>query len=186
LLSVAFLNDKYKHPPSTWTLKNKTRVCIGISFAASLLQQLFFMAAESQKVHHMMETCKWSENRTDFIEVFISYHLDHIFDLIPYHHAWGVPLEIGNFFIYFYWCFGEIFILLVSISISYRFQQINKRIAFFEGRIVSEETWNEVRLHYVMLCELLQFVDGRLDWIIVVVCLNNSYLILVQLLHIVA
>ena len=76
--------------------------------------------------------------------------------------------------------------MLLSIGISYRFQQINKRIEYFTSRIVSNNKWYEVRLHYTEVCDLVKFVDKTFEKLILLAALNNSYLILVQTLHVLA
>lgn len=179
-----FFNDKYQHSSSTWSLKTRIRVCIVIGFAASLLNQLLYFAAQAQKVLYIASECNWTNH--NFLQDFVTEHLDHIFNLLPYHHALGAIAELGNLAATFYWSFSELFVVLVSVAICYRFQQINKRIGFLRGRIVSNERWNEVRLDYVEVCELLKLVDGRLDKIILLAALNNSYLILTQSLNILA
>ena len=44
--------------------------------------------------------------------------------------------------------------------------------------------WEEVRLHYVKLCELQETIDIALANIIVLACFNDLYLIFLQLLNI--
>jgi gustatory receptor len=86
----------------------------------------------------------------------------------------------------FYWSFSDVFIMIISIGITHRFQQINKRIDYLKGRVVSNDRWNDIRIDYVEVCELLKFVDNSLGKIILLATLNNSYLILVQVLSILA
>lgn len=76
--------------------------------------------------------------------------------------------------------------MIIAIGISHRFQQINKRIDYLKGRVVTIDKWNEVRLDFVEVCELLKFVDGSVGKIILLASLNNSYLILVQVLNVLA
>lgn len=86
----------------------------------------------------------------------------------------GIIAEFGNITTSFYWCFSDTFIMLLAIGISHRFQQINDRIDYLKGRIVTNERWNNVRLDYVELCELLKFVDDSVGKIILLASLNNS------------
>lgn len=178
-----FSHESYRHLISTRTLQQRMRICFVMGFAASLINQILFYSAEAQKILHTRE-CHWT-NRS-VLSDFITEHLDHIFDFLPYNHVLGVIAELGMVAISFYWSFADIFIMLVSIGIAFRFQQINKRIDYFRGRIVSLDRWVELRLDYVEVCELLKYCDVALGKIILIASLNNSYLILVQLLNIFA
>lgn len=178
----SFISEKYKHPPSTWTLKRKIHFCTTLYFMASLLNQVCFVAAEGQKV--LANNCSWTNE--NFFKDFVTEHLDHIFKVVPYNHVLAILAELGNCTIAFYWSFPDLFIMLVSIGISYRFKQINKRIDYLRGRVITNDRWNELRLDYVENCELLKFVDGVMSKIILLASMNNSYLILVQLLNILA
>ncbi|XP_070494032.1 gustatory receptor for sugar taste 64a-like [Chironomus tepperi] len=62
----------------------------------------------------------------------------------------------------FGWNYMELFVMLISIGLSTRFQQINQRIQKFSGKIVSEELWTKVHKDYVLLCELVEKVDHDL------------------------
>jgi gustatory receptor len=179
-----FLNEKYKHPPSTWTLKQKIHACTLIGFFGFIVNQICFFASKTQKVLYVASVCEWTNH--NFFQDFVVEHLDHVFNLIPYHPLLGILTELGNFATTFYWNLPDIFIMLVSIGISYRFEQINKRIDYLRGRVACEERWNEIRMDYVKVCELLKVVDKALGKIILLVSLNNSYLTLIQLLNILA
>lgn len=50
--------------------------------------------------------------------------------------------------------------------------------------MVSEIIWNEIRVHYVQLCELVEFVDENLACIILLSCANDLYFVCFQLLNI--
>ena len=51
---------------------------------------------------------------------------------------------------------------------------------------MSNEKWNNIRLNYVKVCEFLNLVNCFLGKLIMLSALNNSYLILVQLLNVLA
>jgi gustatory receptor len=180
--NIFLISNYYKHPPQQMTLKKKVYICIVIGLTAYLVNQVLYFTSEIKKASHRVQVCNFT---TSVVEEFVVDHLNHIFSVLPYNHAFGA---IGEFFhcaMSFYWTFPDIFIMLLSIGISYRFQQINKRIEYFKCRIVSNDIWNEVRLHYVDVCELVKLVDTTFDKMILLATLNNSYMILVQVLHIV-
>lgn len=209
-----FISAKYEHPPTSWSLRKKIYLCTAVGFVASLMNHLLYVAAETQKVLYIKIECNWTSQ--NFFEDYVREHLNHIFKIVPYHHwigglKWnftklstkkdlnfdhnspkslfnplGIIAELGNWAISFYWSFPDIFIVIVAVGISHRFQQINKRIDYLKGRIVSNERWNNVRLDYVEVCEFLKLVNSFLGKLIMMSSLNNSYLILVQLLNVLA
>lgn len=82
------------------------------------------------------------------------------------------------------WSCADILIMIVSIGLTQRFQQINQRLqSLHTTRIIDEATWTEIRSHYVLVCELLDVVDGQLGALIVLSCTNNLCFICFQLLN---
>lgn len=76
--------------------------------------------------------------------------------------------------------------MIVSLGVSQRFQQINRRLASLKDQSmpIAESTWQEIRHDYVMVCELLDEVDDRMGLLIVLSCSNNLAFICFQLLNI--
>lgn len=170
-MEIIFLSGQYKHPPQQMTLKQKVQICFWIGFFSFILNHpvLWFNNPKDYLYEWCMQSyCRWWSH----------------WDILPYNHPFGIIAEFFNFVISFDWTFPDIFIMLLSIGISYRFQQINKRIEYFTSRIVSNNKWNEVRLHYTEVCDLVKFVDKTFEKLILLAALNNSYLILVQTLHV--
>lgn len=181
---IIFFNDNYKNRPQHMKLKRKIQICFWMGFITFVTNQIFFYSSTVQKLIHKREACNDTQN--GIIEELIVFHLDHIFDLIPYNHLLGIIAELFNLAMTFYWIFPDIFIMILSIGITYRFQQVNKRVEYFKNRVISNSKWNEVRLHYTELCDLVKFVDKTFEKLIMLAALNNSYLILVQTLHVLA
>lgn len=83
------------------------------------------------------------------------------------------------------WSCADIFIMIVAMGLTQRFQQINGRVQRLQtARIVDESTWTEIRTHYVLVCELLDSVDDQLGVLIMLSCANNLCFICFQLLNI--
>jgi gustatory receptor len=179
-----FFGEKYKHAPTCITLKRKVLLCFFIGALAFVLDQGIFIASEVRKTIHLVEVCNFT--KSSLFEDVIVFQLDQIFDFIPYNHVFGVTAEFFDLAESVYWTFPDIFIMLLSIGISHRFQQINKRIEFFRSRIISNELWSEVRSHYTEVCELVKIVNKTFDKLFVLATINNAYLMLVQMLHILA
>lgn len=118
----------------------------------------------------------------------------HIFAVLPYNVWLSVCLLLINFSFTFAWNYMDIFIMLISIGLATRFQQINQRLARLNyasgaaeavpAATLQPAVWLEIRQHYVQLCELLETVDANLAPIILLSCANNLYFICFQLLNI--
>lgn len=115
----------------------------------------------------------------------------HIFAVLPRSTWFTACLLFMNLSFTFAWNYMDIFIMLISIALSTRFQQINLRLSRLsyatgvpEPAPPSTAVWLEIRQHYVQLCELLEMVDANLAPIIVLSCANNLYFICFQLLNI--
>ncbi|XP_037908137.1 gustatory receptor for sugar taste 64a-like [Hermetia illucens] len=115
---------------------------------------------------------------------YFRHHFGFIFVIIPYNLPFGIGSMVVNFLFTFMWNYMDLFIVMVSLGLSSRFQQINHRIEALAGREVSEATWMEIRHHFVLLCELLEAVDETMSGIILLSSINNLYFICYQLLNI--
>lgn len=107
----------------------------------------------------------------------------HIFAVLPYSKWITACLLFINLALTFAWNYMDIFIMLISIGLSTRFQQINLRLSRLSCD-PAPAVLLEIRQHYVLLCELLEMVDENLAPIIMLSCTNNLYFICFQLLNI--
>lgn len=74
--------------------------------------------------------------------------------------------------------------MIVSVGLTHRYQQINRRVRALQQQVIAEATWMEIRTHYVLVCELLDLVDEKLGVMILLSCTNNLAFICFQLLNI--
>lgn len=167
---------------SRWSLRKRIGVCAGVSLVGALVEHLMALASNTQQVLYESRVCNWT--KSNFIEDFVSKHLYFTFSFVEYNPIIAVIAEYLNFSFTFYWNFVDIFIMVVSIGIAFNFELINSRIEFFRERAIPDETWWEVRSAYNEVSELLKFVSGSMDKLILVACLNDAYFIMVQLLNI--
>lgn len=175
--------DEYKLPRSRWPLKRRILVCsIGFWFF-SLLEHAWFITSDVNKFKIEMETCNIT---TGFVEYFLSRQLEFVISKLPmrYNHVLGFSLEYLNFSFTFYWNFLGLFIILVSIGISFLFEKINLRLQNFRGLMVNQSVWAEVRFHHVQVLELLKLMNENLSVMIFLACFIDGYFVLSQLINI--
>jgi gustatory receptor len=174
-----FLTNKYRST-TNWSLSKKIYGITIVGYCAALLEHVLFIANGLKQMHHEVEYCGYKE---DMFEMFFHRYHSHIFQLIPYNLFAAVVVEFLNFSLNFIWSFNGFFIVFVSIGISFRFDQINRRVEFYRGRIVPDSTWREIRSHYTELCELLRMIDVKIGSIICMACLNDFYFLISNILN---
>uniref|UniRef100_A0A240SYM8 Gustatory receptor n=1 Tax=Phlebotomus papatasi TaxID=29031 RepID=A0A240SYM8_PHLPP len=116
-------------------------------------------------------------------EVFFESQRTHIFYWIRFH-DWMIPfLLLINMSLTFCWTYLDLFIMLVGISLAARFNQVTDRIKRMENMIIPESFWTEIRSHYLLLNELVLYVDDRLSLILLLSCASNLYFVCLQLFN---
>ena len=132
-MEMHFLTDRYKISKKTWSIKKRVKICIIILLFLGFIEHLLSVVVRLLSVNHKNNYCNITN--TSIVDDFIQEHLSHIFIVIPYSTFIGILFEYLNFSYTFFWSFIDLFIMICSISISYRFLQINERILLFRGRV---------------------------------------------------
>jgi gustatory receptor len=163
-----------------WSLRKRIIVCMPVTLVLALIEHLFSVAVQVQRNVYENKICNWTVQ--NHMEDFVTKHLVVVFSAIKYNHFYAIIAEYLNFSFTFYWNFLDIFLMMISIGLSYNYERINNRMKFFKERTLNDKIWAEVRNDYNQVSELLKFVNENLDKMIVLACFN-SYFILVQLLN---
>ncbi|CAO1403359.1 unnamed protein product [Diamesa serratosioi] len=176
-----FVDDSYALL-TRWSLKKKIRIISGVLLLFALTEHMVYFSSFLYDRYKQAEICEW--NIDNIAGHIITTHLNHVFAKVPFNTITAIWFEYMNLSFTFGWNFMDLFIIIVSVGIATRFQQLNERLEYFHGRIISEMFWEEIRLHYVKLCELQESIDIALANIIVLACFNDLYFICLQLLNI--
>ena len=122
----------------------------------------------------------------DPVELFITRHIGYSVNNIPYryNHFLGFFLEYLNFSCTIWWNFLDLFIVLISIGISFLFERVNIRMQNLKGLMLDENVWAEIRYHHFQVLELLQTVNESLNEMLILACFSDGYVILCQLVNI--
>lgn len=178
-----FLSKDYE-VTSGWSLKRKIWTMTAVYLTLSTLEHMMFLSSEIYKIVYEVNVC--NHTKDDVVKEFIIKHLSHVVVNIPfsYNHIIGIFIEYLNFSYTFFWNFLDLFIILISIGISFYYRQINKRLENFRHCIVSEEIWSEIREHHVRVTELLQMTNSLMQELIICACFSDGYFILIQMLNI--
>uniref|UniRef100_A0A1B0D993 Uncharacterized protein n=1 Tax=Phlebotomus papatasi TaxID=29031 RepID=A0A1B0D993_PHLPP len=147
-----------------------------------LFEHLLFLANSIYNIFKEASVCKY--DLPDKAKYFFLKQFMHIFSEIPYSLPLALILTYMNFCLTFAWNFIDIFAILISVGLAKRFEQINNRLDSVKGKFAPQSYWEQVRLHYVQLCEMVEFVEMHISPIVLLSCTNDLYFICYQLLNI--
>jgi gustatory receptor len=166
---------------NSWSLKKKVYICLTVGFLSALIEHLMSIAAHSTRVSYEIKMC----NRTNYsaVEMLITKHLSFVFSVIKYNHFYGFLAEYLNFSLTFYWSFNDIFLMVISIGLSFCYNEIYKHVYLCKERTVPDDVWFNIRIQYNKVSELLKTTNDAIDKIIVLTCCNDAYFIMIQLLN---
>ncbi|XP_017059516.1 gustatory receptor for sugar taste 64a-like [Drosophila ficusphila] len=151
--------------------------------ALSLGEHALFQVSAILSYQRRINLCT-NITRVASFDDYIQRNYDYVFQLLPYSPIVAAFVLIANGACTFVWNYMDLFIMMVSMGLSYRFEQITGRIRKLEHEEVSESVFIQIREHYVKMCELLEFVDNAMSSLILISCFNNLYFVCFQLLNI--
>lgn len=117
------------------------------------------------------------------LEGYFKQSFPQLFYATDYDEIKGFCAQVINLYCTFSWNFMDLFIMVISIGLTRRFQQINQSIGMLCGKNVSQKYWELHRIQYQQLCDLLTVVDQNMAYLILLSFSNNLYFICIQLLH---
>lgn len=165
-----------------WSLRKRVNVCLTVSLCLAAMEHSLSLSTAYQRGIYEKIACNWTV--TDDFEFFVAEHLRFVFTFLEYGHPKAIVAEFFNISFTFYWNFLDIFLMMISIGLSYNYEQINNRLNFFKERILQDDVWFKIRKDYNEVSSLVKFLDSHLEKMIVLACFNDSYFIIVQLLNI--
>ncbi|XP_033241095.1 gustatory receptor for sugar taste 64a isoform X2 [Drosophila pseudoobscura] len=155
---------------------------IGLSLGEHAMYQVSAILSYKRRVN----LCSAAANITAVtsFEDYITLNYDYVFQWLPYSPIIASLILLINGACTFVWNYMDLFIMMVSKGLAYRFEQITARIRKLEHEEVAESTFIEIREHYVKMCELLEYVDSSMSSLILLSCVNNLYFVCYQLLNV--
>ncbi|XP_058975428.1 gustatory receptor for sugar taste 64a isoform X2 [Musca domestica] len=179
-----FTQKPYEMPKRN--LAFRIRLAATVIILMSVAEHGLYLASAVFSFKRTQETCAPLINATADISFnnYILKNYDYVFQILPHNMFIGVFILIVNGLCTFIWNYMDMFIMMISKGIAYRFEQITTRINKLANKEVPETVFIEIREHYVKLCELLDCVDEDLSGIILLSCINNLYFVCYQLLNV--
>lgn len=119
-------------------------------------------------------------NASEFFHSYLIAYRYHLTSAIPYHIVEFPIYQWINILMTFAWNFVDLFIILISVTLATRFNQINLRIIDSQkSTTIADSLWSEIRLHYYQLVELVEAVDHKIAVLIFISTGHNLYSICV-------
>jgi gustatory receptor len=120
----------------------------------------------------IIENCR--VNESEFFRSYLIAYRQHLVDVIPYHIAMFPLYEWVNILMTFSWNFMDLLIVLISIGLTTRFSQINRRLV--NGANAGGDVfWNEIRTHYYSLIDLVDEIDEQFSMLILISTGHNVF-----------
>lgn len=103
-----------------------------------------------------------------------------------YHPLQILIFEYANYAITFCWNFVDVLIMIVSISVSYRFDQIYQRVRCETGKgmatfMYPQNFWRDIRINYMNVLKMLQKINEDMSLLTAMSLGNSIYFICLQL-----
>ncbi|VEN59937.1 unnamed protein product, partial [Callosobruchus maculatus] len=113
---------------------------------------------------------------------FTSSNFAKIFTFISYSLWKGFLLEFVSLQKAFLWTYSDIFIMIIGVSLQYRFHQIKEQVdIMIESKIKNENTWLSVRKDYLLLVRLCKKTNDTVSTLILGSFTINMYFVLKQM-----
>ena len=111
--------------PVKWTLRKKVGTLTAVVIGTALLEHGLYLLAKMTNVWAQIQKCQF---KIHFYEHFLRTERKHLFAVIPFSFYMAVPFEITNTCNTIAWTFLDLFIMIYSIALAHRFDQISRRI----------------------------------------------------------
>lgn len=175
----AFLQAPYKRFGRI-SLTMRVRL-IGVLFIILFLtEHLMFVGMELHDNYYQLKFC--NVTNFSFLNNYMRRERPHLLDILPYR-WWIFPLFQWTITcLAFSWNYVDFFIIILSVGLSTRFNQLNLRLRHTPNQQKDHKFWLEIRLHYTELVDLLQYTDDRISALILLSMSHNLFLICTKVL----
>uniref|UniRef100_A0A182J8L9 Uncharacterized protein n=1 Tax=Anopheles atroparvus TaxID=41427 RepID=A0A182J8L9_ANOAO len=179
----SFLGEHYRRLTQgfcgslAWKIRFTGFALFALAFAEDWLN--FYRAYESNIIQ--IETC----NRTN-VTLWENFYLrehPHVFHLVPFNGFTIAVTEWINRCMRYTWTYLDIFIISFSYGVQFRYEQIFRRLLAIEGMVCPSNFWSDLRMDYVAVSELVNFLDDQFGHLVLLACANDMYFIATQLFN---
>lgn len=146
-----------------------------VFFIFYLSEHLLFIGMELHINRKQMTTC--NVTNLSFLNNYLRRQRPHVVDILTYR-WWIFPfLQFTITLMAFGWNFVDYFIIILSLALSTRFSALNTRLETTPPYQMKHKFWNDIRIHYMNLVELVYYVDKKISFLMLVCISHNLFLI---------
>lgn len=109
--------------------------------------------------------------------------LSELFDVVEYSLWKAIIAKYVTVVCTYMWTFMDMFIMIISVGLSNRFQILNDDLSRIKGKHMNEQFWSTRRNQYHNLCRFVVFIDKNMSHVIIISFTNNLFFVCVQLLR---
>lgn len=142
-----FLRPPY-HVRFKLSMKIRLTACIVLSLA--LLEHCLFLANSAYGQYVTIKNCNCTDELT--LSYFLTHQFAFIFEKIPLNLPYGLFVEIYNVGLTLSWNYMELFVMMVSIGLVARFNQINARISELDLKVRKDRDLDAAHFHFWNSC----------------------------------
>lgn len=175
-----FSSDDYKLPKSKWPLRKRVWIFTAIYISLAFIEHFLYFASV------LVDRADKADNGKNALELFLLENFTSISKRLPIPNSvyLGLVLEYLNFSYTFYWNFLNLFIILISMGLSYLYETIQWRCESFRGLMINDSVWADIRNQHVKVSELTKLFNSHMNEMITIACFNDSYFLLSQMVNI--
>jgi gustatory receptor len=168
-----FLSEPYEI--KGMTLSFKINLIGIIFFVCYMTEHLMFTAMEFEASEIQLAVCNVTS--MSVVHNYMRRTRPHLLDVLPYR-WWIYPIFQWTLaLLAFSWNWVDYFIIILSLGLSTRFNQLNDRLRRTSKHQMGGKFWLETRLHYTGLVELTEFIDERISLLMILSMSHNLLLI---------
>jgi hypothetical protein len=141
----------------------------------TVFDRYFYFLSAVEKTEDVILYCE--DRKQDFWKILYVTERQAFFQIISYR-SWQIPfLEFYEISKQVHWAFSETFIVIASFTLALRLEQFNKRLKLYIGRHLDTNFWNETRIHYNIVANLVLHADNILSPLFLFYCFCNSFFV---------
>ncbi|XP_074030839.1 gustatory receptor for sugar taste 64e [Leptinotarsa decemlineata] len=153
--------------------KRKFVVITAVFMSLGIVEHIFFIM---NGIFQSKECQGFSEEP---LKVYFQVSFQNYFSFIDYNIWIGAIIKFANTISTFTWIFTDLFITLISIAMTSKFEQIFKRLEI--NKVTHEKFWKEIRHDYQKLYNLSKSLEKHLSFLVLVSYFHNIFFLCIQL-----
>lgn len=178
-----FIRYPYKRV-SSMSLRKKIRITGFSILVLSGIEHGLMLVSNAALIKLKIERCNLTD--PDVGRIYIEDTKKFWWLIWDYHPLQILVFEYGNYSITYCWNFIDIMVMLMSVMVSYRFDQIYDRVKTTKGNgmttfMYPQKFWKEIRSHYVDVLRMLHRINEEISLLTVMSLGNAIYFICLQL-----